>query len=109
MVCRTTFTRERQAAFTLVETMAMAAVGSIVLVAFLSLLFFSNRSFACLANYSDLDEKTEMAVDKMSREIRQVNQLTGYSSTNLTFEDYDGGTLQYVYNPATKVLIRSKG
>ena|SRR5438552_18397924 len=35
--------------------------------------------------------------------------LTAYSATNLTFQDYDGGTLQYVYDPARQTLTRTKG
>src|SRR5437763_9143739 len=109
---RITFTRTGEkcrAAFTLVEMMVVSALALVVLAAVLSFLVFSNRSFASLTNYLDLDQKTQLALDKMSREIRQVNKLTAYASTNLTFEDYDGDSVTYASDPNQKLLIRTKG
>src|SRR6266481_5669454 len=94
MACRIMFTRPiqfatgRDAAFTLVEVMIMTGVASVVMAAMLSFAFFTNRSFASLTNYMDLDQKTETALDRMSRDIRQVNSLTSYASNSLTFQDY---------------------
>jgi Tfp pilus assembly protein PilW len=110
MVFRTQFTNaQRQAAFTLVEMLFTVGVAAVILAAVLSFLAFSNRSFASLTNYLDLDQKTQLAVDKMSREIRQVLQLTGFNSTNLTFQDYDGGTLAYNYDANQQIVTRTKG
>jgi hypothetical protein len=108
MVCKTTFIERRAAAFTLVEGMVATAVGLLLMTAVLSFFFYSNRSFAAMANYMDLDQRTQFALDKMSREIRQVTALTGYSSTNLIFQDNDGLTLSYVYDANLQALTRSK-
>ena len=108
MGSKITFTRERQAAFTLVEVMVGFGLGLLVLAVVLSFVFYSGRSFASLTNYMDLDQRTQMTLDKMSQEIRQVNMLTAYSPTNLTFEDYDGATLQYVYDANAQTLTRFK-
>jgi hypothetical protein len=114
MACRITSTSpqapiaSRIAAFTLVELMVATGVFSLMGLMVLSFTFFSNRSFVSLTNYVDLDQKTQLALDKMSQQIRQVNSLTSYSSTNLVFQDYDGGTLSYTYNPNTQLLTRSK-
>jgi hypothetical protein len=88
--------------------MVGCGLGLLVLAVVLSFVFYSGRSFASLTNYVDLDQRTQMAFDKMSREIRQVNMLTAYSSTNLTFQDYDGATLQYVYDANAQTLTRIK-
>ena len=88
--------------------MVTLATGLIVITALALVFFFSNRSFASLANYLELDQKTQIALDKMSREIRQVNQLTSYSSNQLVFVDYDSGTLQYIYDPSAQTLVRRK-
>src|SRR2546429_3836985 len=109
MVCKITCTKKGRAAFTLVELLVVSAVGLVVLLATLSFFTFSSRSCVALNNYLDLDYRNQMALDKMSREIRQVNDLTDYSSTNLTFQDYDGATLQYVYDPQARALTRIKG
>jgi len=80
--------------------MVAMGVGSVVLSALMSFCSFANRSFVSLTNYVDLDLRTESALDNMSREIRQVSKLTAYASNSLTFLDYDGGTLQYLYDRA---------
>lgn len=84
-------------------------VAVIVVAAVLAFLAFSNRSFASLANYLDLDQKTQLALDKMSREIRQANNVSSFTSTNLTFTDYDGAALTYSYDPNQRTLTRTKG
>ena len=109
MDCKIISTKDARAAFTLVEVMVASVIGVFVLIAIMTLIFFSTRSFASLTNYLELDQKTQVTLDKMSREIRQVNKLTAYSATNLTFEDYDLGTLQYVYDSQAQTLTRTKG
>lgn len=108
MASKITFTKQRSAAFTLVELMIASALSVLGTAAVFSFLLFSARSTAALDNYFDLDLKTQLAADKMSRQIRQVQKLTAYSTTNLTFQDNDGGTLQYNYDPVTQVLTRNK-
>jgi len=108
MVFKTTFTKPGRRAFTLVEMMVSSGVGVIVLAAFMVFCWFSNRSFVSLTNYLELDQATQVALDQMSREIRQVNKVTACSSTNLTFQDYDGGTLQYAYDSSSGILSRTK-
>ena len=98
----------KDAAFTFVEVMIMTGVASVIMVAMLSFAFFTNRSFASLTNYLDLDQKTETALSRMSRDIRQVNSLTAYTSNSLTFQDYDGATLQFAYNSDSQTLTRTK-
>src|SRR5882762_6344090 len=114
MACKTIFIRARsplggrRAAFTLVEVLVATGVAGVVMLVILFFAYFSNRSFASLTNYMDLDQRTQSALDKMSQQIRQVNSLTAFSSTNLTFQDYDGGTLQYAYDAQNQTLTRTK-
>jgi hypothetical protein len=89
--------------------MVTSAVALVLMTALMSLLFFSSRGFASITNYLDLDRQTQAALDKLSRDIRQVNKLTAYSATALTFEDWDLGTLRYVYDPAAQTLTSIKG
>lgn len=93
---------------TLAELMIATAIGSVVTLGLGSLTFFTTRSFSAMANYVDLDHRSRMALDTMSREIRQANRLTESTSTSLTFEDSDGGILKYVYSTQSKTLTRSK-
>jgi len=106
----------RRLGMTLVEMMIATGVGSIVLAALMALTFFSARSFAAVANYVDLDARSRNALDKMSQEIRQTDGLAanGYSTTQLIFTGTDPAnsntyTLTFTYDPAGKILTRSKG
>jgi prepilin-type N-terminal cleavage/methylation domain-containing protein len=98
----------QRAAFTLIEVLVASGLASILMLAVMSFAFFSNRSFASLTNYVDLDQRTQLALDKMSQQIRQVNSLTSFSSTNLVFQDFDGATLQYDYDSSKQTLTRTK-
>jgi len=109
MGSKTTSTKRTRAAFTLIEMIVASGVGAVLLTGVMSMFWFANRSFASLTNYLDLDQKTQAALDKMSREIRQVNMLTAFSSTNMTFQNYDGSSLQFIYNPNSQTLTRIRG
>jgi YD repeat-containing protein len=108
MASRITSTKQRSAAFSLVELMVASGLGVLMTAAIFSFILFSARSTAALDNYFDLNLKTQLAVDKMSRQIRQVQKLTACSTNSLTFRDNDGGTLQYNYDPVAQVLTRTK-
>src|SRR5262245_3382348 len=101
--------RRRTSGFTLVEFLFATCIGLIILAAVAILAVYTSRSFAALSNYLDLDERNHQALDHMTREVRQVHQLTAFDATSLTFEDYDGRPLQYRYDPAARTLVRSKG
>ena len=97
----------RKAAFTLVEVMVAAALGLIALTAVGMLSWFSSRSFAAIANYVALDQTSQLALDKMSREVRQARRLTdSNSATSLNLLDFDNNPLQFVYDPEAKTLVR---
>jgi hypothetical protein len=79
----------------------------VTVVAMLS--FFSSRSFVAVTNYVSMDQQSQLALDNMSREIREVHRLTAYSPTSLTFEDADSNPLQYFYDPDSRALMRVSG
>ena len=99
---------------TLVETLIATGVGSIVMAAVLALFLFSARSFAALANYVDLDNKSRNALDTMSSDIRQADFLSSYQTNQLVFQMTDPTTsntlaLTYFYDPAATTLTRTLG
>lgn len=88
--------------------MIAMAVGGLLLAAILSLSAYSGRSLAGLANYVALNSDSRIALDRMTREIRQSGYLTGYQTNRLSFMDFDGQPLVYEYQPAERALIRTK-
>ncbi|MBN2506528.1 MAG: hypothetical protein JXQ71_07530 [Verrucomicrobia bacterium] len=73
-----------------------------------SFAMFSSRNFVVLANYVELDDANRLAVDHLTRDLRQANRLIGATSTVLTLEDTDGFTLEYAYSPTRRTLTRTK-
>ena len=111
-----------RAGMTLVELLMAVGISGMVFAAVAILIFFSGRSYAALANYVDLDNRSRGALDRMSKEIRQVDCVTNCATTTLptgqvvtnrlvlsgTETNGSAYILTYDYNPATQKLLRSK-
>jgi len=91
------------------ELVVSLCLGVMASAAVLILSAHTGRSFVEMVNYVDLDHSNRIALDTMTRELRQVEQLTSFSSTALTFADKDGIPLSYVYSPVDRTLTRIKG
>lgn len=109
------FRGRHRRAITLTEVMFTIGVGALIGAAVLSFSLYAGKSFAALTNYVDLEQKSQNALDVMTREVRQVNRVLSYGTkshngqviTNvLTFEDFDGGNLTYMFT--NDVLLRIK-
>src|SRR2546422_6071991 len=98
----------RSSAFTLLEVLVTAGVGSVLLAAVGALSMFTARSFVAAGNYADLDRASRKALDIMSREVRQSLALTAYTTNKLTLTDIDNATLIFEYDTSTKKLTRQK-
>lgn len=107
MDCKITSTKSRNvAAFTLPEVSVAAGVGLIVVLLLMLLSFYTSRTFVAIANYVNMDQHSQLALDKMSREIRQARRLTNLSSTSLTIEDVDNKSVLFRYDPDARALVR---
>lgn len=102
-------TQRKLSGMTLVDMMVAVAIGGLVLTSIAMLSVYSARSFVAMGNYADLDQASRNALDIMSREIRQTQSLTSYSSTQLTFQESPSNTLIYVYDPQARTLTRRRG
>jgi len=93
---------------TLLELLFAMGVTSVVLAGVCSLYFYSYRSFAAQLNYVEMDQDSHRTLDKMSQQIRQVKAMTGFTTNQLVFTDFDDQPLAFVYNPTNRTLIRRK-
>jgi Tfp pilus assembly protein PilW len=93
---------------TLIELLIALGIAALLMMALVSMTMFSSKSLAGLYNYVDLCSANRLALDKMTREIRQTQRLSAMTTNQLTFVDYDGKKLVYQYVPAERALKRSK-
>ena len=114
--------KARCAGMTLVELLMAVGISGLVFTAVSILIFFSGRSYAALANYVDLENRSRGALDRMSKEIRQVDCVTNSATATLpsgqvvtnrlvlsgTETDGSAYILTYDYNPTTQTLVRTK-
>jgi len=103
---------KRAPGMTLVELLIAMSIASLVLIAVGCLSLYVCRSYAALANYSDLDQASQHALDSMSRDIRQTMGLIGYNTNGgqqtLVFSNWDGTHLTYTWTPASRELVRKE-
>src|SRR5205085_7522436 len=108
-------TQHHERAFSLAEMMIAVAVSGVILTALLSFTVYAAKSFAAMENYVDLEQKSQYAIDTMTRNIRETKRLVSYGTrqlngstiTNvLTFMDSDDQLL--TYNFTNNILLQSK-
>jgi prepilin-type N-terminal cleavage/methylation domain-containing protein len=100
--------KRSQAAMTLVELMVAMALYSIAATALLTLFVYCAKSFAAVSNYSELSRQNREAVDILTREIRQADRLTAYTTNSLTLMAGDGVPITYSFNSSPKTLTRTR-
>jgi hypothetical protein len=98
----------RNAGLSLMELLMAIAVMGLLGVVMLILAVSTGRSFAEMVNYVDLDHYNRVALDMMTRDLRQVQYLQSFGSNTMTFIDKDGTALQYEYSSASQALTRIK-
>jgi hypothetical protein len=89
-------------------------VGGLVLAGVMSTTVYTARTFVGIGNYCDLSANDRNSLDRMSQDIRQVNNLNSYTTNMLVFQttDADTGsnyTLVYNYDTVAQTLTRALG
>lgn len=92
----------------LMEAMFAIGITAILIAAICSIALFSGRSFAALFNYVDLDDSNRIAMDYLTRDVRQCNRFLAYATNTVIMEDFDGSFLYYYYSPSSRTLTRYK-
>jgi hypothetical protein len=88
--------------------MVALAIGCLVLGAGVSVYLFSMKSFASMANYSDLNEKSRYASDIISRDIRSCVSVVNATANQLVLTAPDHSNTTYTYDAGTGLLMRSQ-
>ncbi len=117
MVCRNTYTRHSRRGTTLIEYLITLAITGLVIAVGAAISDNFMRSVAFLSNAIDLDAKNRLAIDRISREIRQCdavdsawnNGLVLRAGTNLTTFEYHPDTRQLTRADDTGAEVYLKG
>jgi Tfp pilus assembly protein PilW len=92
---------------TLVEYMVGIGIAALVLTVVVPLSVYSGRSFAGLANYADLNSSGLLALDQMSKDVRQAVRLSSYATNQLVFDNgTNGPPITFEYDAAAGTLTR---
>lgn len=94
--------------FALVEAMIATGITTVIVLVLCSFAVFSSQSFAALFNYVELDDANRIAMDRITRDVRQANRVKAATTNSLTLEDADNTEIIYNYNPTTREVTRKK-
>jgi len=106
MVFTDTYTKHRRRGFSLVEYLVTLALTTLVIATGAAVSENFLRAVAFLSNAVDLDAKNRLAIDRISREIRQCEAVDSASGNGLVLRS---GTnrVAFEYHPDTRQLVRS--
>ena len=96
-------------AFTMPELIVSVALLTLLLLGGSSFYIFSLTSFASMTNYSELNSKSRMASDMISRDVRAALSVGSATTSNqLVLTAFDGTNVTYNFNSAGGTLTRTK-
>ena len=105
--------RKSKSGWTLAEMAVGVGVFSISGLALAMIFIFCIRSFAAVTNYATLNKANRQAMDQVVREIRQAQNVLGYSSNatsrSLTILNGDGANVTYSFDSGTQQFTRNDG
>ena len=105
MVFTDTSTRRRRRGFSLVEYLVTLALTTLVIATGAAVSENFLRAVAFLSNAVDLDAKNRLAIDRMSREIRQCDAVAAASGNGLVLR-VGTNLVTFEYHPDTRQLVR---
>jgi len=95
------YIKRRHSAFTLIEVLIFVVLTTLVVCAGAVLAHSFMRSVAFLTNSVDLDTKSRMAADRISREIRNCDAIQSVSSNSIVLRSGPNLT-SYIHHPDLK-------
>ena len=99
--------------FSLIELAVTLGVGSIVLVVISLLSFYGLQSFLVMGNCVALDDKSRIAADLITRDLRQATQVLRYDVQSDSKElwltnSVQGYLVRYIWNAETRAVTCEK-
>lgn len=100
--------RSTEAGTSLVEAVIAIGVTGLILLALASISMVSGRSFVAFANYVDLDSANRIAMDTLTRDVRECNRVTSFTATRLVIEDAAGFSITFQFSKDRQTLTRTR-
>jgi len=114
MVCKITSIERVQPAprassgFLLAEAVIAIGITCVMLAVLASISMLGGRTFMVFANYVELDDNNRIAMDTLTRDLRECNRITAWSTNSLSIEDPDGSPIVYFFSAGANTLTRTK-
>jgi hypothetical protein len=108
--------RRSLAGMTTVETMMAIGIATVLLTQVCALWYYSSRSFAAQAAYTALDQDSQRALDRLSKDVRQALDVKTFSPTRIVLRDsstndltfqLSGRTLQRIQGTSRATLLNN--
>jgi Tfp pilus assembly protein PilW len=102
--------RRRQrsrAGMTTVETLIAIGISVVLLTQVCALWYYSSRSFAAQAAYTALDQDSQRALDRLSKEIRQAQDIRSFANNRIVLKDFDTRDLEYSLSGRSLMRIKN--
>lgn len=78
-----------------VETLIAIGISLVLLTQVCALWYYSSRSFAAQAAYTALDQDSQRALDRLSKDLRQAQDIKSFSDTEIVLRDANGWDLTF--------------
>lgn len=91
----------------LAELLVAIAIALLITSAVLVLFSSSNKEMVRMLHYSDLHGASQTAIDTLTRDIRDANRVTAYTTNSLQLEDAGGLSILYTFNASQGTLRRA--
>ena len=105
MVFRTTHSKGRSGVV-LVDMLVGLGIAGIVLATLMSVSLSSARSFASMANYSEMSADSRLALDTMAQEIRNSKGVVDCTGDSITLIDARTNEFSFRFDEPTRRLVR---
>ena len=90
----------------LAEVVVGLGISSLLLIVLVTISLTTGRSLAEMFHYVDLDHYNRIALDVMTRDMRQVRFLSAYQTNSISFTDHRSNTLTFAYSSTNRLLTR---
>lgn len=108
MDCKIASTTRRRSGFTLVEVLIASGVASMVMGVVAMTVVDVAYALKALESYNDYESESQIALDRLSRDIRQSYRVDTGNATALSLVSTNGARIVYNYNTSAQELARTE-